>query len=242
MGGWGKGFVMALKETFPRDSLDKHYRRWHKARTSDRRQQPQEGSAAAAPVVSGSPQQEVAAAQGRPAPAAASAELGSKDAPAVEEAPVAAATAAELGSKGFPAVQEAPEAFAEQTSEPQATAAVLAANDASAEEAEPWQEPFRLGAVQFLPTSNVLIEVANMIAQHGIKSSRRRGEVWDKIDYAALEEALDKVGRFAAMRAASVHMPKIGSGLAGGDWERIEQAIEAILLERHGVNVWVYIQ
>jgi len=223
MGGWGKGFVMALKETFPKDSLDKHYRRWHKARSCGRQQQPEERSAAAAAVASGPPQEAPAAAQRGSAAAAA----------AVEE----------TGSEEAPTARGAPEAVAEgASSRREAADAPPAAEEASAEEALPWQEPFRLGAVQFLPTSSGLVEVANMIAQHGIKSSRRRGETWDKVDYAALEEALDKVGRFAAMRGASVHMPRIGSGLAGGDWERIEQTIQATLLEKHGVSVWVYTQ
>ncbi len=35
-------------------------------------------------------------------------------------------------------------------------------------------------------------------------------------------------------------MPRIGTGLAGGSWARIEQLLGAILCERYGRQVTVY--
>ena len=43
----------------------------------------------------------------------------------------------------------------------------------------------------------------------------------------------------ASELGASVHMPRIGCGLAGGKWENIEPLILVQLSERD-VEVWVY--
>ncbi len=69
-----------------------------------------------------------------------------------------------------------------------------------------------LGDVQFINVEGD-ITVANMIAQHGI---RRGPQGKPPIRYEALERALTKVAGFAAEHGASIHMPRIGSGLAGG--------------------------
>jgi O-acetyl-ADP-ribose deacetylase (regulator of RNase III) len=95
--------------------------------------------------------------------------------------------------------------------------------------------PHRLGNVQFVPTPSGVV-VANMIAQHGIK--------WEAgvppIRYEALTACLDQIGAYAAQGNLSVHMPRIGAGLAGGEWTRIEHLITQVLCERHGLAVAVY--
>ena len=73
------------------------------------------------------------------------------------------------------------------------------------------QTEFALGAVQLVQVEPDLW-VANMIGQHDIGSD---GDV-PPVRYAAVEEALGKVAMMAAERSASVHMPRIGCGLAGG--------------------------
>ncbi len=98
------------------------------------------------------------------------------------------------------------------------------------------QEPKpRLGDVQF-----VLVEpqitVANMIGQHGIK--RGTGGL-APIRYEAVEQGLAKVASYALKHGASVHMPRIGCGLAGGSWEEIEPIIKRTLTDK-GVEVVVY--
>jgi O-acetyl-ADP-ribose deacetylase (regulator of RNase III) len=93
----------------------------------------------------------------------------------------------------------------------------------------------KLGEVQFVKVEPE-ITVANMIGQHGVK---RRAAGRPPIRYEAVEEALRKVGEFAASRGASVHMPRIGSGLAGGTWEEVEPIIVRTLTEA-GVEVVVY--
>ncbi len=50
---------------------------------------------------------------------------------------------------------------------------------------------------------------------------------------------LAKVRNHALARKATVHMPRIGCGLAGGKWEEVEPIVEQQLIS-HGVNVTVY--
>ena len=59
------------------------------------------------------------------------------------------------------------------------------------------------------------------------------------IRYPAVAAALVTVGDRALENGASVHMPRIGCGLAGGKWEQIEPLILAALSAR-GVAVTVY--
>jgi len=57
--------------------------------------------------------------------------------------------------------------------------------------------------------------------------------------YQIEEECLSKVSAKAVELGASVHMPRIGCGLAGGKWERIEPIIVETLCEAD-VPVTVY--
>ena len=75
---------------------------------------------------------------------------------------------------------------------------------------------FELGAVQFVQVENDLF-IANIIGQRGIISIDSR----PPIRYEAVEKGLIKVAVKAADLGASIHMPRIGSGLAGGKWEEI---------------------
>ena len=59
------------------------------------------------------------------------------------------------------------------------------------------------------------------------------------LQYDALAEALDAVGLHAAARKATVHMPCIGSGLAGVDWAKIEQMLCRMAV-KHRVLVLIY--
>ena len=91
-----------------------------------------------------------------------------------------------------------------------------------------------LGAVQFVDVAPG-IAVANMIGQHGIR--RQNGAA--PIRYDAVRECLSKVRVYASEHAGSVHMPRIGCGLAGGTWDEIEPLI-AESLSAHDVPVYVY--
>lgn len=75
--------------------------------------------------------------------------------------------------------------------------------------------------------------VANMCAQRGIT---KRG---DKIDYFYLNHCLQEVFYTANKIGATVHMPRIGSGLAGGNWNRIlEMIMDAA--DKADVDVYIY--
>ena len=94
---------------------------------------------------------------------------------------------------------------------------------------------FRLGAVQLIQ-AGPLVSVANMVAQTGVKTGSRG----PPIDYEALAEGLGRVAVLAAAEGASMHMPRIGTGLAGGTWEQVEPLITAVLLEHPGLHIYVY--
>jgi O-acetyl-ADP-ribose deacetylase (regulator of RNase III) len=87
-----------------------------------------------------------------------------------------------------------------------------------------------LGTVQFVPVKtngdswNEII-IANMIAQSGIKSCQVRGEDLPPIRYDALFKCLKEVAAFAKLKQATIHAPRFGAGLSGGDWDVIEALI-----------------
>ncbi|MEV4079051.1 Appr-1-p processing protein [Nonomuraea fuscirosea] len=94
---------------------------------------------------------------------------------------------------------------------------------------------FALGAIQVVQVADDL-SVVNMVAQHGIRA-RTRSDV--PIRYNALRACLATLHNEAARRGASIHMPRIGSGLAGGDWGRISRLIQEWLVAP-GIAVTVY--
>lgn len=95
-------------------------------------------------------------------------------------------------------------------------------------------EPFALGEVQFVPVGGTLW-VANLIGQRDIRAI---GGV-PPVRYDSIRKGLEKVAEFAIQSRASVHMPRIGCGLAGGQWESIGPIVEDKLV-RAGIAVFVY--
>ena len=106
-----------------------------------------------------------------------------------------------------------------------------------------WPEPERdylkahkdgklaLGSARFVDVGGGLT-VASLIAMHGV----RRGK-GAPIRYEALCEGLSQVAAFARERKSSVHMPRIGCGLAGGRWSKVEPIVRETL---RGLDVVVY--
>ena len=99
--------------------------------------------------------------------------------------------------------------------------------------------PFEVGNVQPVRVEDDTV-VMNMIAQNGVRSRRNP----QPINYDALEECLSKVYQYCVQelpRNPTVHMPRIGCGLAGGKWEEVEPLITATLVEAHfSIPVTVY--
>jgi len=92
-------------------------------------------------------------------------------------------------------------------------------------------KPFRLGEVQFVKclrpgaaggggagVGGGDLWAANIIGQVGVRSSTNPRPV----RYDALRRGLRDVFLEASVLNASVHMPRIGCGLAGGDWREVE--------------------
>ncbi|MEU2585987.1 macro domain-containing protein [Streptomyces avermitilis] len=93
---------------------------------------------------------------------------------------------------------------------------------------------FGLGAAQFVQVERSLW-VANMIGQRGIRTSGNEVPV----RYEAIDAALGLLADRAVALDASVHLPRIGCGLAGGTWSRVEPLITERLVRR-GIPVTVY--
>jgi O-acetyl-ADP-ribose deacetylase (regulator of RNase III) len=75
-----------------------------------------------------------------------------------------------------------------------------------------------------------------MIGQRDVKKD---SEDNPPVRYDAIKEALKKVAKFAGEKQASVHMPRIGCGLAGGTWDKMEPVIYESLAHL-GIQVNVY--
>lgn len=95
--------------------------------------------------------------------------------------------------------------------------------------------PFALGAVQFVRIAAGLC-VANIIGQANI---RNRNSYPPPIRYDAIRTGLKRVRQLAVNHKASIHMPRMGAGLAGGDWALIAQIIEDELCS-YDIQVTVY--
>ena len=76
--------------------------------------------------------------------------------------------------------------------------------------------------------------LASMVAQHGYGAS----DV-PRIRYIALRKCLGLLRDAAVRLNATVHMPRVGAGLAGGNWSVISELIDEQLVRR-GVSVTVY--
>ncbi|MEU1964798.1 macro domain-containing protein [Micromonospora sediminicola] len=93
---------------------------------------------------------------------------------------------------------------------------------------------FGLGATRLVRVAPDLW-VANMVGQRGM----RRGSGGPPIRYDAVERCLTALADHAEELGASVHMPRIGCGLAGGSWQRIEPLVLRTLCARD-IPVTVY--
>ena len=93
-----------------------------------------------------------------------------------------------------------------------------------------------LGAVLFTKVSSDLW-IVHMCAQRGLPSRDRwvRGDV--PLDIRALDSCLATVADYCDDAWYSIHMPRIGCGLAGGKWEDVGPLVEK-WLGRFDVTVY----
>jgi O-acetyl-ADP-ribose deacetylase (regulator of RNase III) len=76
--------------------------------------------------------------------------------------------------------------------------------------------------------------VYSMVAQEGYGPSPE-----PRIRYGALQACLAQLADLATRHRASINMPRIGAGQAGGDWEIIQELIKEELCAK-GLRVTVY--
>lgn len=79
------------------------------------------------------------------------------------------------------------------------------------------------------------LTLVSLVAQHGFG----RPTSGPRIKYGYLLSALEKVADLAVKKGASVHMPRIGTGEAGGNWNVIEGIVKEALTSR-GIKVTIY--
>ena len=100
-------------------------------------------------------------------------------------------------------------------------------------------DSFKLGSVQFVDCEPG-ITVANMIGQEGIAADL---DGTPPVRYGAIEDALEKVRDHAYSlnswdHQVTIHMPRIGCGLAGGSWSIIEKILNEVFSQ--GPDIYVY--
>jgi hypothetical protein len=93
----------------------------------------------------------------------------------------------------------------------------------------------RLGKVHFSQQADSIV-IASIVAQSGYGPSAR-----PRIRYGALERGLSEIGLRATETSASIHMPRLGCGEAGGNWNIVGELVETNLVNR-GISVTVYDQ
>ena len=97
------------------------------------------------------------------------------------------------------------------------------------------QNNFKLGEIQIVTVQSDTA-IVNMIAQEGVGPDKYGKP---PIRYDALKSCLDKIGEHVSNEGGSIHGPRFGSGLAGGNFDLIEPMITDLLIKR-GINVTIY--
>lgn len=91
----------------------------------------------------------------------------------------------------------------------------------------------RLGEVHFAKVGESMT-LASLLAQEGYGPSST-----PLIRYSALDQSLEQVAKYARGINASVHLPRIGTGAAGAEWEIVESILRT---QFDGIEkgVWIY--
>jgi hypothetical protein len=91
----------------------------------------------------------------------------------------------------------------------------------------------RLGKVHFAKVEDDVF-LASVVGQEGFGTA-----AVPRIRYGALERGLEEVAAHARELGASIHMPRLGSGMAGGNWQTVENLIRDVM-SNQGLSVTVY--
>jgi uncharacterized protein DUF955 len=95
------------------------------------------------------------------------------------------------------------------------------------------RESFKLGNI-CVSEMDESLGIVHMICQHGYGPSPS-----PRIRYTHLKTCLAKLSDVALRRKATIHMPRIGSGEAGGSWDIVSELLEDVLCSR-GIETTVY--
>lgn len=98
--------------------------------------------------------------------------------------------------------------------------------------------------------STHLFGIYNLYTQYGFGGYKISKGIID-LDYEALKESLTKMAKnilsctiptpdSPVLSNIKIGMPKIGAGLAGGDWEIIEDIIQCVLIKEYNLDVTIY--
>lgn len=93
---------------------------------------------------------------------------------------------------------------------------------------------WKLGNVQYVESNGKII--ANCATQDRYGNGQKDGIVY--ADYPAIETVMMKLKEYAKKNNHEIAIPKIGSKLANGDWNIIEQIINKVF---HDTNIYVYV-
>lgn len=96
---------------------------------------------------------------------------------------------------------------------------------------------FGLGSTQVVKITDTLYFI-NLIGQRGVRAV---GDTKSPapIKYFAVKRGLKDAWLWAKDMSATIHMPRIGCGLAGGKWEEIEKIVNEELIANN-IKVVVY--
>lgn len=97
------------------------------------------------------------------------------------------------------------------------------------------KKDFALGEIQLVQVDSETW-VANMIAQHRVHFDENGNP---PIRYSHLNDCLNKLAVHAKSLSASIHAPRMGCGLAGGSWDRVEPLIVHNLVNQE-IPVTIY--
>ena len=97
------------------------------------------------------------------------------------------------------------------------------------------KENFGLGEVQIVQVEPE-VWVGNMVAQKGFQF---QPDGTPPLQYEALTRCLQQVANIALGNQCSIHLPRIGTGIAGGRWKKIEPLLIRELSDK-GLEVIVY--
>jgi O-acetyl-ADP-ribose deacetylase (regulator of RNase III) len=96
------------------------------------------------------------------------------------------------------------------------------------------KEKWKLGDVQFVRVNEKLI-IANCATQYNYGTDKVH------VDYDAVASIFNKIIDYAEPTGLSIAVPKIGCGLAGGDWSCVSNIIQQTLQNRKvHLEVWEF--